>query len=223
MAATEFLHHRMGEQVAHDLGCGAQVVDGFEQRHDADAAGLARRLVGEEAAELGQKIKPQHVARMLRHRQDEGADRLRVRPVDRLADQVEKVEKLARLVRYAAEARQEAQGLVELGLDPVLPCRGAGLGPLALVQRVELAPEFLQHAVDDGGVLPDVEAHGAEAEGFHLPAQRPHQGGGERDGLHLRQRLLRRQQFADEFVGVAEAGSLGRGGEGGEQPLPAAP
>ena len=92
-------------------------------------------------------------------------------PSMRLADQIEKIKKLAGLIRYATKLRQEAQRLVKFGLDPCLPASRCPAPERRLrFQRIQLAPDFLQHAVDDRGVLANVEAHRAEAEGFDLPA-----------------------------------------------------
>ena len=202
MRGNRSLHHRVGEQLGHDLRRGTQVVDGFEQGHHADAADFTRRLVREEPRELREEIEAQNVRCRLRHRQDEGADGMRVRAIDRVADQFEKVQQLARLVGDSAKLRQEAQRLRQLGFDPGLPFGTSRFRALARFQRVQLAPDFLQNAVDDRGVLADVEAHRAEAEGFHLPADGPHQRGGDGDGLHLRQRLLGGMELLDQFASV---------------------
>ena len=202
MRRNRRLQHRVGQQFRHDLRCGAQVVDGFEQRDNADAADLTRRFVGKETGELGEKIEAQHICRRLRHRQDEGADCLWIGPVERVADQFQQVEKFARFNRNAAEARQEPEGLRKFRFDPALPFRAPDSRPLPLGERVQLAPDFLQHAVDDRRVLPDVEAHRAETEGFHFPAHRAHQRCGNGDRVHLRQCLFCSMQLGDQFLSV---------------------
>lgn len=141
------LDHRRGQEIGHDGGGGPQVVDGFEQRHNAEPAGLARRLIREQAAPFGQQIEFQHVAGALRHRQDEGADGLRVRPVEGFADQIQEIEQFAGVIGDAAKLRQEAQRFFQfapVSMPPMLrsppSCGGAPSASGFILATIPAAP-----------------------------------------------------------------------------------
>ena len=61
LSPTDLLTTRSGQQFRHDVGAGAQVVDGFKERHDAQPAAFAAGVIAEQAAVFGQQIKPQHI------------------------------------------------------------------------------------------------------------------------------------------------------------------
>ena len=197
-------HHAGGQEFRHDFGAGAQVVDGFEERHDAQPAAFAAGIVAEQAAVFGEQIKPQHIGGGARHGKNEGADGLRIGAIQGFADEIEEIEKFAGFLGHTEEIGQEAQRLVELANNPGGPFRAAFLGNGCLRQRIHLVPDFLQHPVGDRGVLADVEAHGAEAEYFRFPAHGAHKGCGKAHGLHFNERLLRGGKFGDELGHIAK-------------------
>ncbi len=84
-------------------GRGAQIVDGFEKRHDAQPAAFAAGVIAEQAAVFGEQIKPQHIGGGARHGQNEGADGLRIGAIEGFADEIEEIEQFARLFGNAEE------------------------------------------------------------------------------------------------------------------------
>ena len=155
-------------------GRALEVVDGLEQRHDRQGAALDPGRVGEEPGGLGQQVGAEHVAHAPGHAQHEGAERLAVDLLAQRAHQREHAERL-RGVRRAAPAAA-APGVSGRASSPASQAAPRlGVGPAARRRRSPRACRAAERGVELGGVLPDVEPDGAEAERLHLAPHRPHQ------------------------------------------------
>ena len=106
--------------------------------------------------------------------------------------------------RPAASGRASSRG------DPGAPRLGPGLGRVAVVAAG--APEIAQRGVELGGVLPDVEPDGAEAERLHFAAHRPHQRRARsRSGRPALELVLDQLEVGEQRVGRGVAGRVRAG------------
>ena len=119
------------QQVTHDLGRPSQIVDGLEQRHDRERAALDPGGVREQPRLLGQQIDAEDVRHVVRHAQDEAADRFAVEAVPRLVNQPEEIDCLRGFRRRSRPVR--TQRASQLALQPGAPFGRRGRRRLARV------------------------------------------------------------------------------------------
>ena len=202
-------HHRHIEQLLHDGGRALEILDGLEQRHDREGAALDAGAVGEEPAGLGQQVGAEDVAHAPGHAEDEGPERLAVHLLPQHPDQPEHAEGLRGIVRDAWGRRPGGQGAGQLAGHPRAP--GLALHLRRLAFTAPGAPERLESRGELGGVLPGVEADGAEAERLHLAANRAHQQPHHFDPPRLVELGLDLPQIGEQGVGrgVAVRAHLG--------------
>ena len=198
-------HERYRQQVAHDGGRTAQIVDGLEERHDRQRAALDPGRVGEEPGFLRQQVDAQDVGGVPRHAQDEAAEGIAVGDAAHLAHQTKKTHGFLRGRRQRAEIAWFPQRPLELGEQPGAPRGGIVIRRLRRRVGGGQTPQLLQRFGGAGGVLAQVEARSAEPKGFHLPSDRPHQRAGERRGACRGERLFHRTQVLDEALRGAVA------------------
>ena len=195
------------EQLAHDGGRRAKIVDGLEQGHDRQRADLGAGGIEEDARLLGEHIDAEHVGDRARHRQDEAAERLAVELPPHLRHEAEHRQRLLGLWRQPFELAVGIARPRELGHDPRLPRLRAWLRHVAAIPARSHPPDFLQGLGGAGGVLAEVEPDGGEAEDLRGEAHRPHQVGGDRGEVRLLQRILQHAKIDDQLVGIGVIGT----------------
>ncbi len=198
-------HHRHAEQVTHDGGRGAQVVDGLEQGDDRQGADLGPRGVEEHPRLLGQQVGAEDVRHRAGHRQDEGAEGLPVEVLAHLRDEGEGGQRLAGGVGQVLEGPLRVPRPREAGLQPRPPLGAVEGGGLAVA--VLLLPQGAERVGGAGGVLAQVEAHRGESEDLHHPPHRAHEVPGQRLALRVGEAAFQHPQILDQPIGAGIVGA----------------
>ena len=177
---------RIGEEVGHDLRCAPQIIDRLEEWADGNPRLDGRQPVGRRSAILDQPRlfgKDQHcqqVARLVRHADNIGADRLRRDLVENSTGDAQYIERFGRLPVEVCLGRDERSRSRQLCRQPFDPFR--------LTHRrkawfeTEMARDLVERRCMPLAVLPQVECRKMKVECPHLshePADHP----GRRDRL----------------------------------------